>query len=70
MYAYAERVPDSLGVGLTARAASFHVDTGEEWVADVDALPVGAVWISAQEYRDRLAAIEAHNAAIPEPEAP
>ncbi|MCC6238101.1 MAG: hypothetical protein IT299_11095 [Dehalococcoidia bacterium] len=59
-------MPDSLGAGRTARNVSFRVDTGDDWVAEVDVVLEGEQEISEEEYWSRRSANTEYIARIPE----
>ncbi|MDA2954093.1 MAG: hypothetical protein O2976_05715 [Actinomycetota bacterium] len=70
MYVHAATRPQSLGVGVQARASEWKHDTDADWVAEMDVLPPGMTEITQAEYEQALADNAAHNAAIPPPPDP
>ena len=61
------KMPDAIGVGRTARNASFKADTLTDWCAEVEEVLSGEVEITESEHAKLTAANLAHNATIPPP---
>jgi hypothetical protein len=62
--------PDSIGVGRTARRASYRADSGADWVAEVDEVRPSEIEISEAAYLATAAANATYNAALPPAPAP
>lgn len=65
-----DKMPDSLGVGRTARGVTYRHDDLSGWVARVDEVRPGETEITEAEYEAMSAANLAYNEALPVPEAP